>query len=129
MAAASGRLVRIKRGATAVAGARTDNLTINNEPIDITDKDDAGWRTLLADVGARSVDCDVEGVLINAALIAVAVGAGSGLLTGHTIDVAGLGSFTGNFFMTSFALTGEQADTMTFTASLQSSGPVSFTAG
>lgn len=127
MAAISGRKVRIKKGATAVAGARADNITINNEPIDITDKDDAGWRTMLADAGVRSVDADVEGVLIDSTLIAVAVGTASSLLSAWTLEIDGIGDFTGDFYLNSFAITGEQADTATFTANIQSSGTITFT--
>jgi TP901-1 family phage major tail protein len=127
MAAISGRKVRIKRGSTAIAGARSDSITINNEPIDITDKDDAGWRTYLADVGARSIDCEVEGVLDDSTFLALAVGAGSALLEAYTLEVLGIGSFTGNFYLASFAVTGEQADATTFTASIQSSGTITFT--
>ena len=126
MAAASGRLRRIKKGSTAVAGARTDNLTINNEPIDITDKDDSGWRTLLADAGVRSVDADIEGVLIDSTLLAIAVGAGSGLLEAWTLEVDTIGDFTGNFFLSNIQLSGEQADAITFTANIQSSGTIAF---
>jgi predicted secreted protein len=126
MAAASGRLLRIKRGSTAVAGARTDNLTVNNEPIDITDKDDSGWRTLLADAGVRSVDADIEGVLIDSTYLALIVGAGSGLLEAWTLEVDTLGDFTGDFFLTNLQLTGEQADAITFTANIQSSGAIAF---
>lgn len=128
MAALSGRKLRIKRGATAVAGARTDNMTINNEPIDITDKDDAGWRTMLADAGVRSIDADVEGVITDGTFLALAVGAASSLLEAYTIDVDGIGEFTGNFMLTSLALSGEQADTITFTANIQSSGQITYTA-
>jgi TP901-1 family phage major tail protein len=127
MAAISGRKVRIKRGSTAIAGARSDSITINNEPIDITDKDDAGWRTYLADVGARSIDCEVEGVLTDSTFLALAVGAGSALLEAYTLEVLGIGSFTGDFYLASFAVTGEQADATTFTASIQSSGTITFT--
>lgn len=128
MAALSGRKLRIKRGSTPIAGARADSLTINNEPIDVTDKDDAGWRTYLADVGVRSIDCEVEGVLDDATFLALAVGTGSALLEAYTLDVIGLGEFTGNFYLASFALTGEQADAITFTASIQSSGTITWTA-
>jgi TP901-1 family phage major tail protein len=127
MAALSGRKVRIKRGSTAIAGARSDSFTINNEPIDITDKDDSGWRTYLADVGVRSIDCEVEGVLDDATFLSLAVGTASALLEAYTIDVIGLGEFTGNFYLASFAVTGEQADAITFTASIQSSGTITFT--
>lgn len=128
MAAIAGRKVRIKRGSTAVAGARSDSITINNEPIDITGKSDTGWRTLLADVGARSIDAEVEGILTDSTFLALAVGAGSALLESYTLEVLGIGSFTGNFYLASFAITGEQADATTFTASIQSSGTITFTA-
>lgn len=127
MAAVSGRKLRIKKGGTAVAGARTNSLTINNEPIDITDKDDAAWRTMLADVGVRSIDAEVEGVLTDSTLIAIAVGAAANLLAAYTLEIDGIGDFSGNFYLASFAITGEQADTVTFTASIQSSGTITFT--
>jgi predicted secreted protein len=127
MAAISGRKLRIKRGSTAIAGARSDSITINNEPIDITDKDDAGWRTMLADVGVRSIDCEVEGILTDSTFLALAVGAASSLLEAYTLELDGIGDFTGNFFLASFAVTGEQADATTFTASIQSSGTITFT--
>lgn len=127
MAALSGRKVRIKRGSTAIAGARSDSFTINNEPIDITDKDDAGWRTYLADAGVRSIDCEVEGVINDSTFLALAVGTASALLEAYTIEIVGLGDFTGNFYLASFAVTGEQADAITFTASIQSSGAITFT--
>ena len=61
--AISGRSVRISRNGSNIVGARADSVTINNEPLDITDKDNSGWRTMLTDVGLRSVSCEVEGVL------------------------------------------------------------------
>lgn len=128
MAATAGRKLRIKKGGSAVAGARTDNLTINNEPIDITDKDDAGWRTLLADVGVRSIDATVEGVLLDSTLIAIAVGTASSLLAAYTLEIDGIGDFSGDFYLASFEITGEQEDAIMFTASIQSSGTITFTA-
>jgi len=128
MPAVSGRKVRIKRGSTAVAGARADSFTINNEPIDITEKDDNGWRKFLADVGVRSIDAEVEGILEDSTFLALAVGTSSALLEAYTLDVIGIGEFTGNFYLASFAVTGEQADATTFTASIQSSGTITFTA-
>lgn len=126
MAAISGRKLRIKRGSTAIAGARTDSITINNEPIDITSKDDAGWRTYLADAGVRSLDCEVQGVTTDSTFLALAVGTASALLEAYTLEVLGIGSFSGNFYLASFALTGEQADAVTFTATIQSSGAITF---
>lgn len=128
MAATAGRKLRIKKGGTAIAGARTDNLTINNEPIDITDKSDAGWTTMLADAGVRSIEADVEGVLEDSTLIALSVGAVANLLAAWSIEIEGIGTFTGNFYLNSLELGGEQEDAVTFTANIQSSGVITFTA-
>lgn len=126
MTARTGRNLRIRRGTTPIAGARTDSITINNEPLDITDKDNAGWRTFLADAGVRSIDCEVEGVLEDSTLIAISVGTAANLLESYTIAITGLGTFTGNFYLNNLQLSGEMADVVTFTASIQSSGQVTF---
>ena len=128
MPAVSGRKLRIKKGGVSVAGARTDNLTINNEPIDITDKNDAGWSTMLADAGVRALEADVEGILEDSTLLALAVGAVANLLAAWSIEVEGIGTFAGNFYLNSLELGGEQEDAVTFTANIQSSGVITFTA-
>lgn len=127
--AISGRSLRISRNGTNVAGARTDNFTINNEPIDITDKDDSGWRTLLADAGTRSVSADVEGVLKDATLIAAAVGSSTLLLKECVITVSGIGTLTGDFNLNSLQLGAEMAGAVTFTATLESGESMTVTIG
>ena len=98
--AISGRSVRISRAGSNVVGARTDSVTINNEPLDITDKDDAGWRTMLNDVGLRSVSCEIEGVLKNATLLTDSVGtASTALLKECVVTISGLGTLTGDFYL------------------------------
>lgn len=130
MAAEAGRDLRIEYssdGSTynAVAGARTDSLTFNNEAIDITDKDDAGVRTYLDDIAVKSMSLSCTGVATAPTFSALAAAAASGTAL-HNFRVA-FGSFatyTGSFFITSFEATGEQADTITFTMSLESSGAI-----
>jgi predicted secreted protein len=75
----------------------------------------------------RSIDCEVEGILEDSTFLALAVGTASALLEAYTIEVDGIGDFTGNFYLASFAVTGEQADATTFTATIQSSGTITFT--
>jgi TP901-1 family phage major tail protein len=125
--AISGRKLRIIRDGVTVVGARTDNFTISNEPIDITDKDDAGWSTMLADAGVRSIEADVEGVLKDATLITNATGSSSLLLKSCVLDVEGIASFTGSFYLNSLELGGEQEDAVTFSATLASSGAITAT--
>jgi predicted secreted protein len=127
MAAGSGRNLRIKKGGVAIAGATTENLTINNEPIDVTDKDDAGWRTYLAEAGVRSVDANCEGYLVDGTLIAVAMGPSSGQNAAYTIEIEGIGTFAGNFFLNPLDIGGEVSGAVTFTTTIASSGAVTFT--
>ena len=128
--ALSGRALRISRNGVSIVGARTDNVTLNNEPLDITDKDDSGWRTLLADAGARSVSCEVQGVLKDDALIADATGdATTVLLTECVVTISGLFTLTGDFYLQGLQLGAEQADAITFTATLESSGSFAVTIG
>ena len=128
MAAGSGRRIRISLDGTVIAGARTDSMTINNEPIDITDKDALGWRTLLADVATRSIDASVDGVMVDDTLIVLAMGTGAALLPSATIDVEGIGSFAGDFYLNSLELGGAHDGENTFSSSLQSSGVITYTA-
>jgi predicted secreted protein len=134
MAASSGRKLRIKydadgAGGTAaavIAGARTDTLSIANESINITDKDDLGIQTLLDDIGTKSVSLTCEGVLIDNTLFDLALAAGDGTaLHFFEVDLIGLRTLTGNFFISSFEATGaEGTDPTTFTMSLTSSGTI-----
>lgn len=125
--AKSGRLIRISRGGTPVVGARTDSVTINNEPLDVTDKDDAGWRTLLADAGLRSVSCSVEGVLKDDAIIAAAQAGSTLLIDAGVVAITGIATLSGDFHIQGVELGAEQSGVMTFTGTLESTGLISRT--
>ena len=128
--AKSGRAVRISRNGSNIVGARTDSLTINNEPLDITDKDDAGWRTMLADAGVRSVSCEVEGVLKDDVLMADGVGdATTALLKECVVTITGIGTLTGDFMLQGLQIGAEQGDVVTFTATLESGENMTATIG
>jgi predicted secreted protein len=119
--AISGRSVRITRNSVAIVGARADSVTINNEPLDITDKDDSGWRTMLGDAGIRTISCEVEGVLKDATLLTDSVGAANTtLLRECIVTISGLGTLTGDFMLQGLQIGAEQADVVTFTATLES---------
>lgn len=139
MAALAGRDVRIKydadgtgtgSAAAVIAGARVDNLTINNSIIDITDKDDNGKRTLLDDVGVQTFSMSCEGVLVGDTLNALARGAdASAMLHDFEFEISGIGTYTGSFAITSFEVGGQDGDNAaTFSASFESSGTVSWSA-
>lgn len=129
MAAESGRDLRIEydsgTGFAVVAGARTDSLTFNNEAIDITDKDDAGVRAYLDDIAVKSMSLSCTGVATASTFSALAAAAGAGTaLHDFRVTFGSFATYTGSFFITSFEAKGEQADTITFTLSLESSGTI-----
>jgi TP901-1 family phage major tail protein len=134
MAALSGRKVIIRDvtdplNPVVVAAARSKSITINNEPIDITSDDDAGVRKLLEGVGEqaeRSVDVSVEGVTKNGKFIAALLSGAN--VTPYEIEITGIGTLAGSFFLTSTALTAPYNEASTFTAELQSTGDVTYTA-
>jgi predicted secreted protein len=126
----SGRSVRISRNGSNIVGARTDSVTLNSEPLDITDKDDSGWRTLLADSGLRSLSCEIEGVLKDDVLLIDSVDdPTTALLNECVVTISGIATFTGDFMLQSLQLGAEQGDVVTFTATLESGESITATIG
>ena len=127
MAASAGRELLIKKGVSVIAGVRTKTVTINGEPIDITSDDDSGFRTLLASAGTRSIDLSVEGVTKDATLRAIVAGVSSQLLTDISVEYPNGDTIDGDFYLVNIEESGEYQDAVTFSASLQSSGPFTYT--
>ena len=100
------------------------------EPIDITDDQSSGWRTLDSDVGRRSVDISIEGFVTEAdstlrdALLAASP---SLLLTDITVTFPNGDSLAGDFFLSSLEESGPENEANGFSAELQSSGTMNFT--
>lgn len=133
----AGRRLRVslRRGSSGntydpIAGAQTDTITINREPINVTDKDDGGIQALLAEQGTYAIELSVEGVLEDETLMNLVSDASPNTpaLSNLRISIANLGNFTGDFFINSFSLTGaEGAEAITFSATFMSSGEVPYT--
>lgn len=135
----AGRKVRIKYDADGagaglaveIARAKTDTLTINNEMIDGTTKDDAGVRALINDTGVASMEMSCSGLLSDQhkTLIGLASAQGDGTsLNFFEFDMPGVGTFRGQWFITSMALGGNDgAEGATFEASFASAGAITWT--
>ena len=134
MAAEAGRKLRIKydpgTGAVVIAGAIASSFNITIETIDITDKDDAGIKTLMDDIGSKSISITCSGNIKDKILLELAANAGEGT-TLHDFEIlaGGLGSFSGNWALSNFESSGDQGSSaMTFSTSIDSSGPITWTA-
>ena len=121
MAKQLGRKVTIKIGGVAIAAARTKNLTINNEPVNVTTDGDDGIQTLLNEPGEKAVSVSVEGIGDQTALVDVALG--DDLVESIEFDYGSF-SIIGDFFQASYAEGQPYNDAITFTAEYQSTGAV-----
>jgi len=121
MAEILGRKVVISVGGTPIATARTKNLTINNEAVDVTSDGDDGIQRLLAEPGQKSVELSVEGLYDGSSLMDVA-------LDGTLIQEVELdyGSYTleGDFFLSSYTEGQPYNEATTFSATFMSSGAI-----
>ena len=133
MAALIGRKVRLKKGvgiaAIGIIGARQEDLTIANGEVDVTDKDDNGYRALLDDWGVRSIDVSISGLLKDDSLIEIATSSSAAvLLQAYELEIDGIGTFSGDFFMNGLQLGAPHDNSVTFSATFLSSGEYAYTA-
>lgn len=140
MAKQKGRLLLIKIGDgagteafTPLCGLKSKTLTINNSEIDVTTADctDPGgvmWTEVLGGVKRIAVSGngyfkdEVNEIRMNT----VAMSADA--TANFQIIVPAFGTFAGAFFVSSVEYGGEQEDGVTYSLSLASTGPVTFTA-
>lgn len=129
MAASSGRLFTVSKNATVLAGLRENSLSFDGSPVDVTSKDDSGFRTLGSFAGMKSFEMSVSGVLSDAVLQDLALTPGSSLLlTDVTMDFADGAELSGDVYFASFEVTGAHDGANEYTGTLQSSGQWSYTA-
>ena len=112
-------------GGAAIIGARTKSISLNNEAVDITSDDDVGWQTFLGtDPAQRGVSMSIAGVLKDSTLIDLAATDGAALISEYTLVIEAIGTFTGDFHIGNISLEAPYNDAVTFTAEVNSSGPL-----
>lgn len=134
MAGFNGRAFKIMRGTVAaplgaIAAVRTKSATRAREPVDVTNDDDNGNRTLLPEPGLRSVDVQVEGVA-SAANYAWMLQEWNGNVMSDIFIQNADGSkeeAADGFFMGNLEHSGESAGDVAFTATFMSSGAITLT--
>jgi len=134
MAAQKGSAVLIKQTisgtATTIGGLRSSSLTINEETVDVTNKDSSGNRVLLADGGILSMSISGSGVFTDSTAEQSFRSAALGATTFQTFTfiIPDLGSYAGTFQVTSLEYAGEYNGEATYSFSLESSGAIAFSA-
>lgn len=114
---------------TTVAGGRTNSLSINNDMIDVTSKDNIPWRTLI-EGGVQSFSTSISGVFNSDQSLADMMTLSMGGFIRNFQIVTGLGdTFTGKFKISKCERSGEYKGEETYTISLESSGAIAYVRG
>ena len=110
---------------TTVAGMRSTSFTINGQEVEITTKDSAGWRVLLAGAGVTQMSLTGSGVFQDdAGLQQMRVDVINKALETYTIMFESGDEYWGLFQITSVEQTGEHDGEVTYSISLENSGVV-----
>ena len=116
-------------GYKPVGGFRSNSFTINGETIDVTSKDSNGYRMLLEDAGIVSISTSGSGVFVGGDEFGLVH---SKMFAQQHVDcrltVPGFKIYTGNFAISLFEMSGEHNGEVTYSISLESSGPITHVA-
>ena len=112
---------------TTIGGMRSTSLSMNDEMVDITNKDSARARTLLAQGGTNSMTVAGSGVFTDSASEATLKGKFDvSALTNYQFLVPDFGTFTGAFQLTTLEYAGEFNGEVTYSFTFESSGAITF---
>ena len=125
-------LLKVGNGAspevfTTVGGLRSTSITMNDEAVDVTNKDSSGVRTLLAQGGVTSYSISGSGVFTDAAsetTLRSKFNAAS--FANFQVIVPDFGTFTGAFMVASLEYAGEYNGEVTYSVTLESAGTITF---
>jgi len=134
MAAQLGRSLLMKLGNaaspevfTTIGGMRSTSISINDETVDITNKDNGTARTLLANGGIFSMAVSGSGVFTDSASEATLHGdMNQAVLTNYQFLIPGFGTYTGKFQLVTLEYAGEYNGEVTYSFSFESSGGITF---
>jgi TP901-1 family phage major tail protein len=125
----TGRSFTLKKGSTsgtggtAIAGCRTKSFTVNNSSIDITNDDSTGVRELLDVPGEKTVEISFSGIAKDVVALTAAMSS-TDVVDEYLMEWPTSHKLYGDFFIASYAQTGEYQGAATFECTLQSAGAV-----
>ena len=134
MAAQKGAALLLKINTTSstyvtIGGLRSTSITLNDEAVDVTNKDSSGNRTLLADGGVFSLSVSGSGVFTDsAAEEALRTAMNASTFKNFEIIIPDFGTYQGAFMVASLEYAGEFNGEVTYSVTLESSGAITYTA-
>ena len=112
---------------TTIGGMRSTALAMNDEAVDITNKDSARARTLLAQAGVNSLTVTGSGEFTDSASEATLKGKFDvAAFSNYQFLVPDFGTFTGAFMLQSLEYAGEFNGEVTYSFTFESSGAITF---
>jgi TP901-1 family phage major tail protein len=132
MAAQKGAALLLKINTTGstyvtVGGLRSTSITLNDEAVDVTNKDSSGNRTLLADGGIHSMSVSGSGVFTDSSTETTLKDAmNAAAFKNFQVIVPDFGTYTGAFMVASLEYAGEFNGEVTYSVTLESSGAITF---
>ena len=115
---------------STVAGLRSNAVSFNTRPVDITNAESAGeWRELLAGAGAKNASINGSGIFKDqAADETVRSYFFDGTIRDWQITIPNFGTVAGAFQISSLEYTGEHDGELSYQMALESAGQLTFTA-
>lgn len=111
-----------------VAGLRAKNVTFGGVAPDVTADDDEGWQTFLAEADVRGYTIAAEGILKDQAFLEEAALNGIQFVQDVEFFWPGIGTLTSDVIIEGVSVTTNTPEPATFSATIKSTGPVSFVA-
>lgn len=131
MAGFNGRQLVIDYDSTTLAGVRTRGLSVSNDYVDVTNDDDSGWRTLLANPGVRSLEVTVSGITSDEVMLAAIMAANisaEAVSAELPTSLATPGTVAGNYLVSSLEISGEHDGATEYSVTFMSTGAITYTA-
>ena len=114
---------------TTVGGMRSTSMTLNDEAVDITNKDSGSFRELLPAGGIQSMTITASGVFTDSTAEQTLRSAyGTSTFKSYNVIVPDLGTYAGTFMIASLEYAGEYNGEATYSVTLESSGSITFSA-
>ena len=114
---------------TTVGGMRSTSMTLNDEAVDITNKDSGSFRELLPAGGIQSMTITASGVFTDSTAEQTLRSAyGTSTFKSYNVIVPDLGTYAGTFMIASLEYSGEYNGEATYSVTLESSGSITFSA-
>lgn len=121
------KLVPNASGDEAVLGVRSKTVNLLGEALDITSDDDDSFQRFLTEAPRQGINMTVDGIAKGAFVQRVAEAGNVLALTDYTLECPNVGNWRGDWVVSQVNLSGETDQIATFSATINSDGPLVFT--